>query len=40
MSEADSQGLHNSFEEKIIGEEILGKKRWFGHSNFYGEKIQ
>lgn len=26
MLEAGSQGLHNAFGEKIIGEEILGKK--------------
>lgn len=26
MSEAGSQGVHNAFEEKIIGEEILGRK--------------
>lgn len=40
MLEAGSQGVHSAFEEKIIGEEILGKKGWFGHFNFFGRKIQ
>jgi len=26
MSEAGNQGVHNASEEKIIGEQILGKK--------------